>query len=332
MSSGKPLKLLLALPCFNESKTLNFTLRELKRQLKPYSRFLDIIVFDDGSSDNSAQLALEEKVIVHAEPFNRGLGENFKSIVDHAIIGNYDLLITCDADGQFPAEEVRKVLDFALKSEADLVLATRFSNAIYARDVPLIRTKGNYLVRSIVAVITGRKVSDATCGLRVYKRSAFLLLKPTEKFSYTVESLVQLLLAKLKIDEMPTRVIYFEKRESVISGSLFKYGIRTLMIATRLLVSAALSRVLRFSSLLFLPGALLISLFFLRSYSSGKFTGNLYLGLSGLTLSGFGFASFFFYLISSRIDEVQTKLLLTHNLLKPSQPLCRVCRLPGGVN
>jgi hypothetical protein len=97
-------------------------------------------------------------------------------------------------------------------------------------------------------------------------------------------------------------------------------------ISLRLLFSAALSRLLRITSLLFFPGILFLVLFFSRSYEAGKFTGNLYLGFSGLTLTAFSFVSFFFYLISAKIDDLQNRQLLTYNLIKPSQKTCTYCK------
>jgi glycosyltransferase involved in cell wall biosynthesis len=319
------MRILLGIPCFNEEAHISKTVRELTAQLQDYSNSIEIIVFDDASTDQSVQFALETGASVHVSRTNGGLGNNFHKIVTHAIAGNYDFLLTVDADGQFPPEEVRKVLLSALDSDSDATLASRFLNHEWAADVPKARARGNRVVRLIVNMISGKKVSDATCGLRVYNRNAFTILHPTEKFSYTVESITQLLLSNMKVHEVPIRVLYFEDRNSTISGSLFKYGLKTIAIASRLAISFALTRLLRKSTWLILIGASLEVLFFYRSEKSGQFSGNLYLGLSGAMIFFIGFASFFFYLISLKLDQNLKMSLTTQRLLIAKTPDCLDC-------
>jgi len=319
------MRILLGIPCFNEQAQISKTVLELESALEDQASSIQIIVFDDGSTDDSVQLALNSGATVHVSRTNRGLGENFNKIVTHAIAGNYDYLLTVDADGQFPPQEVRKVLLSALESQSDVILASRFLNRDWSLDVPKVRARGNRIVRKIVNVISGKKVSDATCGLRVYNRTAFSLLYPTEKFSYTVESVTQLLLANMKVNEVPIRVLYFEDRNSTISGSLVKYGLKTLGIASRLMISFALTRLLRKSTWLMFIGIVLEVLFLYQSEKSGQFSGNLYLGLSGAMVFLIGLACFFFYLISSKLDQNLIMNLKTQRLLIAKEPVCQDC-------
>jgi len=319
------MRILLGIPCFNEEAQISQTVLELASELEDHAISIEIIVFDDASTDDSVRLALNSGATVHVSRTNRGLGENFHKIVTHAIAGNYDYLLTVDADGQFPPQEVRKVLLSAIESQSDVTLASRFLNKEWSLDVPKARVRGNRVVRKIVNVISGKKVSDATCGLRVYKRNAFSLLYPTEKFSYTVESVTQLLLANMKVNEVPIQVLYFEDRNSTISGSLFKYGLKTLGIASRLMISFALTRLLRKSTWLMFIGIVLEILFLYQSEKSGQFSGNLYLGLSGAMVFLIGLASFFFYLISSKLDQNITISLKTQRILIAKEPVCQDC-------
>jgi glycosyltransferase involved in cell wall biosynthesis len=319
------MRILLGIPCFNEQAQISKTVLELESALEDQASSIQIIVFDDASTDDSVQLALNSGATVHVSRTNRGLGENFHKIVTHAIAGNYDYLLTVDADGQFPPQEVRKVLLSALESQSDVTLASRFLNREWSLSVPKARARGNTIVRKIVNVISGKKVSDATCGLRVYNRSAFSLLYPTEKFSYTVESVTQLLLANMKVNEVPIQVLYFEDRNSTISGSLVKYGLKTLGIASRLMISFALTRLLRKSTWLMFIGIVLEILFLYQSEKSGQFSGNLYLGLSGAMVFLIGLACFFFYLISLKLDQNLIMNLKTQRLLIAKEPVCQDC-------
>jgi glycosyltransferase involved in cell wall biosynthesis len=322
------MKVLLGIPCFNEEAQISQTIHELTSELQDHFNSIEIVVFDDASTDQSVQLALKAGASVHVSRTNRGLGNNFRKIVSHAIAGNYDFLLTVDADGQFPPKEVRKVFLSALESDSDVTLASRFLNDEWAAEVPKARARGNKVVRKLVNVISGKKVSDATCGLRVYNRNAFTNLYPTEKFSYTVESITQLLLSDMKVQEVPIRVLYFEDRSSTISGSLFKYGLKTIGIATRLAVSFALTRLLRKSTWLMFIGAILEIVFFYRSERGGQFSGNLYLGLSGAFVFIVGMASFFFYLISLKLDQNLKISLTTQRRLIATMPECIDCLKP----
>jgi glycosyltransferase involved in cell wall biosynthesis len=286
---------------------------------------MNIVVFDDASSDKSVQYALKAGATVHMNRTNHGLGNNFNIIVTHAIAGNYDYLLTVDADGQFPPTEVRKVLVSALGSDSDVTLGSRFLNKELSQEVPKSRTKGNKVVRGIIKVISGKKVSDATCGLRVYSRNGYLTLHPTEKFSYTVESMTQLLLANMKILEVPIRVRYFEGRNSTISGSLYRYGRKTIGITSRLALSFALSRLLRKSTWLMFSGAIIQLLFFYVSAVTGRFRGNLCLATSGAIVFFIGLASFFFYVISLKLDHNLKINLITQKLLISKTSECVDC-------
>jgi glycosyltransferase involved in cell wall biosynthesis len=319
------MRILLGIPCFNEEAQISQTINELNSELQDYSNSIEIVVFDDASTDKSVQFALKAGACVHVSRTNGGLGNNFDKIVTHAIAGNYDYLLTVDADGQFPPTEVRKVLLSALESDSDITLASRFLKKEWSVDVPKVRARGNRVVLKIVSIISGKKVSDATCGLRVYSRNAFFILHPTEKFSYTVESITQLLLSKVKVNEVPIRILYFEDRNSTISGSLFKYGLKTIGIASRLALSFALTRLLRKGAWLMFIGMLLEVLFFYSSEKSGQFSGNLYLGLSGAVIFFVGFASFFFYLISLKLDQNLRISLTTKRLLIAKTPYCLDC-------
>jgi glycosyltransferase involved in cell wall biosynthesis len=320
------MRVLVAIPCFNEESHISETVRSLKTQLSKLIDSLDLIVFDDSSTDNSVEAALQAGAVVHTNRTNRGLGNNFNNIVNHALAGNYDYLLTCDGDGQFPPNEVEKVLSKALVGDYDLVLASRFINKEWSNFVPKTRRFGNRVVREIVKIISGKRVSDATCGLRVYDKHALAILNPNEKFSYTVESITQLLLANVKVLEVPIQVLYFENRKSTISGSLFKYGVKTISIASRLAISIALTRMLRKSAWLLAIGIFLEILFFYQSHKSGQFSGNLYLGLSGAMIFTIGLGSFFFYLISSKLDQNISLNLKIHRNLIAAKPLCADCK------
>ena len=218
------IKVLIAIPCYNESKSIQATITTLLDETNRTDAEFKIIVFDDGSTDDSVEHALKTGIVVHKHLRNAGLGLNFKTMVEHALSGNYDFLLTCDGDGQFPSESVNKVLTKALELKFDVVLGSRFLNRSDEYKIPIARRMGNRIVRRIITMISGTFTSDATCGLRVYSREALKCLRPTEKFSYTLESLTQLSLSNLKIVEVPITVLYFENRESEISGSLYRYG------------------------------------------------------------------------------------------------------------
>jgi len=99
--------------------------------------------------------------------------------------------------------------------------------------MPFRRKIGNLLFANIINRITGRSLTDVSCGFRAYSREAALRLNLFGSFTYTHESIIDLTNKNMRISEIALPVVYFEERRSLISGNLISYGVRSLNIMIR---------------------------------------------------------------------------------------------------
>ncbi|MFQ6084431.1 MAG: glycosyltransferase family 2 protein [Candidatus Aminicenantia bacterium] len=120
------MKLIIFIPAYNEEKTIASVIQRIPRHIPKISE-KEIIVVDDGSTDNTAKVAKEAgaEIISHSE--NRGLGVAFSTGVKEALSRKADIMVTIDADGQFDPREISKLLKPILGERTNVVLGSRFT-------------------------------------------------------------------------------------------------------------------------------------------------------------------------------------------------------------
>jgi glycosyltransferase involved in cell wall biosynthesis len=169
------MKLLTAIPVYNEERHLEAVLREVKR----YSP--RILVVNDGSTDRTAQLLAhypELDVVTHEK--NRGYGAALISAFQHALRTDCDVLVTMDCDGQHEPARV-PVLHEAIH-DADIVSASRYLREFRANTLPTPADR-RYINETITREINdllGLNLTDAFCGFKAYRREALARLRITE--------------------------------------------------------------------------------------------------------------------------------------------------------
>ena len=175
------------------------------------------------------------------------------------------------------------------------------------------------------------KITDPSCGLRLYSRRAAESLTEISGHSYTLQSLLMIIDSSLSHREISIYAKYFKDRRSVISGNLFKYAayIFRVLVSTWALLYA--KSFLRLAFLSLTIGIILITEFMRASLQEGKFSGNLYLGGSGAfaTVTSLLCLNVFFILTVARANRIEiTKL--SANLIEISssltnRSLCEKC-------
>ncbi len=272
-----------------------------------------IVVFDDGSTDQSVKIAAEcGAVVIRHGTNNRGLGETFVSIHEFFFRHRFDFLITIDGDSQFDASDIHSLLGAVCDEGYDFCSGSRFLSKATAKSVPLARRIGNQVFARIIGFSTGIKVSDSTCGFRVYSRKALSYLVVTGGFSYTQETIIQLAAAKIMMTERPISVRYFKTRHSPHSHNLFRFGIKSAAMSLRALIRYRTSFLLGLASFITLIFGISGFVIFLYSYlQTGRFSGNLWLGLSSASLifSGLAFAQI--GVLAKIINDARTISLIT---------------------
>lgn len=220
------MKISFIIPAYNEEENIGSVLRQLKENFPKH----EIIVVDDASTDNTSKIAREiigDKVLRHNK--NRGPGAAMKTGILHA---TGDFVLTVDADGQHPIEEIKKVAGYVLENpEIDAVLTERTN----VHSSGFVRSAGKLLISYVVKRLIGEKIRDHNCGLRAFRRERilpFLFMLP-DGFSYATSSLV---LAYKEDFNIKWLDITMQERSSGKSQVKIKHGINTLLLVIRLIV------------------------------------------------------------------------------------------------
>lgn len=204
----KPGKLAITIPAFNEENNIGKVLREIPGKIEGIDE-IEIIVINDGSTDRTSAVAQElgVKKIINF-PANKGLAIAFKEGLNAATDGGADIIVNIDADAQYNALEIPKLIKPILDGKAEIVLGSRFAGTI-EHMVPQKRW-GNRLATYVVGLASGLKVTDAQTGFRAFSREAAMRLVVHSGYTYTQETIVQAAHKRLRIVEVP---VEFRKRD-----------------------------------------------------------------------------------------------------------------------
>jgi glycosyltransferase involved in cell wall biosynthesis len=216
------MKLIINLPAFNEAAKIGETIRKIPQQITGVDEIF-IQVIDDGSKDQTVQMAKEagaNEVFSHS--LNRGIGITFRTAVEKALENGADIMINMDADGQFEAQDIEKLIQPIIEKRADLVSASRFGQK-KASNMPQIKYILNRAAAWIIGKFMNHPVDDLTCGFRAYSRESLLRLTLSGGFTYTQEVIIDAIGKNLKIEWIPTTVTYFEDRQSRVVKNIFNY-------------------------------------------------------------------------------------------------------------
>ena len=265
------MKLVVQIPAYNEAGNLPVVLSEIPRQIPGVDEVV-VLVIDDGSTDTTAKMALEngaDYVLRHRR--NRGLSRAFISGVQFALALGADIIVNTDADNQYPGSEIIKLIAPILADQADMVIGDRqtLANEHFTKGKRLMEHLGSSIMRRV----SKTDVPDAVSGFRAFSRYAALRLQVYNPYSYTLETLVQAGKGQMKLVNVPIRTNP-ALRESRLHKGIFNFIWRQ---------GGAIIR----SYVLYQP---------LRTFVS---TGSLFL-LAGLVLLGRFLVSYFFLAEGSR--------------------------------
>ena len=164
------MKLIIQIPCYNEEKSLPITLKELPRQVEGFDQ-VQWCVINDGSTDKTAELArsLGVDYVVNMKQ-NTGLARAFMKGLEVCLQANADVIVNTDADNQYNAGDIPKLVLPIIKGEADMVIGERPIDKIkhFSPVKKLLQKFGSFIVK----IISGTKISDAPSGFRAFSRYA----------------------------------------------------------------------------------------------------------------------------------------------------------------
>jgi glycosyltransferase involved in cell wall biosynthesis len=198
------LKKLAMVPAYNEGDKVEFVIGQLREHAPDF----DVLVIDDGSADDTANLAEAAGALVIRHPFNLGIGGAVQSGFKYARRHGYDVAVQVDGDGQHDPRYLHAMLEHLHTSgEADMVCGTRFLGEEAGYAVPRARRAGIRIFRFMLSSMLGQKITDPTSGFRMANRRGIELFARDYPHDYPeVEAILMLKAHKLRLHEFPVRM------------------------------------------------------------------------------------------------------------------------------
>lgn len=292
------MKLIIQIPCFNEEQTLPETLADLPREVDGFDA-VEWLVIDDGSTDRTVEVARAHGVDhIVRQSHNQGLAAAFMAGIEAALEAGADVIVNTDGDNQYRAACIPALTAPILDRRAQIVVGARPISSI-AHFSPIkrrLQKLGSWVVRKA----SGTDVEDAPSGFRAMARDAAMQLYVFDRYTYTLETIIQAGRLGMPILSVPVEVNH-PTRESRLIRSVGQYILRS---ARTILRIAILYNPLKFfsfmSALVMLPGVLAF-LRFLYFYAIGQGGGHVQSLVIGAALIAAGSVIFVGGLIADLI-------------------------------
>jgi len=224
MSSATNLntRIFVCIPAFNEAKNIENIIRKAKNYCT------EVIVCDDGSVDNTAEIARSAGATVIRHDTNKGYGAAIKTLFEAARKKNAGIMVTLDSDGQHDINDISKIVEPILNEEVDMVIGSRFLTEKDSKKVPRYRSFGIKTITKLTQAASYDNITDSQSGFRAYSKNALSKLELFEDgMSVSTEILLRAKEKNLTIKEVPTTVSYNTGNTS--THNPLKHGISVLL-------------------------------------------------------------------------------------------------------
>jgi glycosyltransferase involved in cell wall biosynthesis len=214
------MKLIIQIPCWNEERQLPLTLSHLPRAVPGFDA-VEWLIIDDGSTDRTVEVAREHGVdhIVRLTN-NKGLAAAFQAGLDACLKLGADVVVNTDADNQYDARDIPKLVEPILAGNADMVIGDR--QVMEIDHFSPLKKRLQRLGSEVVRRASATDVPDTTSGFRAYNREAAIQMSVVSKFTYTLETIIQAGKLLVAIDHVPIRTNE-KTRESRLFPSMWSY-------------------------------------------------------------------------------------------------------------
>lgn len=199
---------LVVVPAYNESGAVGDVVRAL------LDAGLDCVVVDDGSIDNTAEVAREAGAHVVVLPLNLGVGGALRCGFRYAVDRGYSRVVQCDADGQHPPSEIVRLLEVQARENAHLVIGSRFVDGSTKYEIGRARRLMMRVLSGIVKRSSGLRLNDTTSGFRCISEpllSEFSVSYPVHYLGDTFEAALVAARSGYRVIETP---IHIRERQS----------------------------------------------------------------------------------------------------------------------
>ena len=225
-----PRKVTILMPAHNEEESLKWLLPRLVQTLEALELPCETIIVDDGSTDQTAQIAVRYGLKVVKNPFRRGKGASIRQGLRYAS-GN--CVVTMDADGSNVPTDLPSLIKPIMKGNADVVIGSRFEQQLAgSAQEPFIRRIGNAFFNLAIFLSTGFPVTDSQSGYRAFSRQVLVSVPTyTNGFEWETEVLLKVVKGGYRIVDVP---IHYKERVAGVSRlALLSDSIKFLTLIVR---------------------------------------------------------------------------------------------------
>lgn len=224
------MKLIIQIPCYNEAETLEIALNDLPKQLDGIDE-IEYLIINDGSKDKTVEVAKQWGVhhIVNFKQ-NKGLAKGFMAGLDGCLRSGADIIVNTDADNQYCAEDIQKLIQPILDEKADMVIGARPIDE--TEHFSFIKKKLQHFGSWVVRKASNTDIPDAPSGFRAFSREAAMRMNVVNDYTYTLETIVQAGREKIAITSVPIRT-NAELRPSRLFKSIWGYVKKSILTILR---------------------------------------------------------------------------------------------------
>ena len=209
MDHLNPSNIMVCIPAYNEEGRIG----EIIEVAKKFAT--RVIVFDDGSTDNTAEISRKNGATVIKNEKNEGYGKAISGLLKFAKENNVDIMVTIDSDGQHDPYQIPSIIRPLLNKECDIVIGSRFIRDHDTDKIPRYRKFGIKTITKAIQIASYNSITDAQSGFRAYNKVALSKLRLYDKgMSVSTEILIEAKDQGLKIIEVPITVGYDSEKLS----------------------------------------------------------------------------------------------------------------------
>lgn len=293
------MKLIIQIPCYNESETLEIALNDLPKHIDGIDT-IEYLIINDGSKDNTMEVARNWGVhyIVDLKR-NKGLAKGFMAGLDACLRNGADIIVNTDADNQYNADDIEKLVRPILEGKTDIVIGERPIDQTehFSPLKKKLQHFGSYVVRKA----SKSDIPDAPSGFRAYSREAAMRLNVVNEYTYTLETIVQAGRSKIAMESVPIRT-NGELRPSRLFNSMFGYVKKSMLTILRAFMMYRPLMVFTIIGGIIFALGLAVGVRFLLFYFGGTGAGHIQSLILASTLMLLGFQTFVVGLLSDIIS------------------------------
>ena len=286
---------MIQIPCYNEADTLEIVLNDLPKRLAGIDE-IEYLIINDGSRDATVRVA-ENWGVHHIVSFNqnKGLARGFMAGLDCCLRNGADIIVNTDADNQYCAEDIQKLIQPILAGEADMVIGARPIDE--TEHFSYLKKKLQHFGSWAVRKASNTDIPDAPSGFRAMSREAAMHINVINDYTYTLETIVQAGRDKIAVTSVPVHTNP-ELRPSRLSEGIWPYVKKSIVIILRAYMMYQPLKCFTYLSALPMLAGMAIGIRFLYLISIGQGYGHVQSLILACTLIIVGFLTFMIGLVS----------------------------------